>query len=274
MKALAEKGLLSCVKEIIGISSGSLFSLMWVLGYSLTDIERLALEFDFGVLRNIEPEAVLEFPFTFGLDTGEKLEKLILSILRQKGFGADTTFAELSRKCAVGLRCFATELQTSRVREFSMGATPHAKVCMALRASMSLPFLFTPVKEVDSEILLVDGGLLHNLPMAFLDEEEICETWGVIFMGKGEGTGKGKPEPLTDIMQMMKYLYDGCTLMRNKTFVEKYKERVICIPTHENSAYNFEQTREIRQELIEISYKATVEFLFTGIKYGRRFSAS
>jgi NTE family protein len=57
------------------------------------------------------------------------------------------------------------------VKEMSYEKTPDMSVAKAIRASMSLPILYTPVKDGDS--LLVDGGLLHNLPLAFLKEEEI-----------------------------------------------------------------------------------------------------
>jgi NTE family protein len=40
----------------------------------------------------------------------------------------------------------------------------------AIRASISIPSIFTPVKEGDS--LLVDGGLLNNLPMAHVQRTE------------------------------------------------------------------------------------------------------
>ena len=40
----------------------------------------------------------------------------------------------------------------------------------AIRASISIPSIFTPVKEGDS--LLVDGGLLNNLPMAHVKRTE------------------------------------------------------------------------------------------------------
>ena len=40
----------------------------------------------------------------------------------------------------------------------------------AIRASISIPSIFTPVKEGDS--LLVDGGLLNNLPMAHVTRTE------------------------------------------------------------------------------------------------------
>jgi NTE family protein len=270
MKALEEEGMLSCVKEMIGISAGSLFCLLWVLGYTLDELERLAVEFDFRLLRNIEPESVFAFPETFGLDSGESLEKLISSILRQKGFAPTATFADLQKRCSVSLRCYATELQTSRIREFSTSLTPTTEVRLAIRASMSLPFLYTPVKDPKSEALLMDGGLLNNLPMVFLEEHHIHETWGVLFQTSQKITS----EPVKDITEFLRYIYDGATLMRSSIFLERHGDRIIQIPTDDFGALSFDESKETRLALIELARKTTSKFLYSDQKPARRFSCA
>lgn len=270
MKGLDDAGMLTCIKEMIGISAGSLFSLLWVLGYTLEELERLSVEFDFRLLRNIEPENVFAFPETYGLDNGESLEKLITSILRQKGFSPTATFAELQKRCPVALRCYATELQTSKVREFSTSLTPDTEVRLAIRASMSLPFLYTPVKDPNSDALLMDGGLLNNLPMVFLQEYQIQETWGVLF---NQSTEKSL-EPVKDITEFFRYIYDGATLMRSSLFLDRYGDRVIQIPTDDFGALSFDESKESRKVLIEAARAKTLEFLYQTKKPIRRFSAA
>lgn len=271
MRALEEEGMLSCVKEMIGISAGSLFCLLWVLGYTLDELERLAVEFDFRLLRIIEPENIFLFPETFGLDNGSSVEKLIVSILRQKGFPPTATFSDLEKRCPVGLRCYATELQTSRIREFSTPLTPNVEVRMAIRASMSLPFLYTPVKDPEGDALLMDGGLLNNLPMVFLQEHQLHETWGVLFQ-----SSKPTLTPVKDITEFLRYIYDGATLMRSSLFLERYGDRVIQIPTDDFGALSFDESKESRLTLIELARKTTKRFLYSRTAYRplRRFSAA
>jgi len=55
-------------------------------------------------------------------------------------------------------RCVATDLKQGREVVFSQGP-----LTLALRASMSLPALFAPVEM--NGMMLVDGGLLNNLPV-------------------------------------------------------------------------------------------------------------
>lgn len=54
-------------------------------------------------------------------------------------------------------RCVATDLVTGKAVVFSNGSLP-----LAMRASMSIPGVFKPVREGDQ--VLVDGGLVGNLP--------------------------------------------------------------------------------------------------------------
>ena len=70
-KELSKHNYLTHVKEIFGVSGGALIGLAYCLGYSLEQLERLALELDFSILKNISPESAFEFPITFGLDSGD-----------------------------------------------------------------------------------------------------------------------------------------------------------------------------------------------------------
>jgi len=256
MRALAQANLLIHLKEMIGISAGALFSLLFVLDYTLDEIERLSLEFDFTVLRNIDPDDAFLFPITLGLDSGHALERLIESILRQKGFSADTTFADLAKSCSLLLRCYAMELQTAKIREFSAARTPDTKIIFAIRASMSLPILYTPVKDPLSSILLVDGGLLHNLPLVFLKEAEIVDTIAVMFINS-----KTRISEEIQFIDMIKHVYNSITIMRNVPYLEKYKDNIICVESSEYSTFNFEESAEGRKMMIERAHKSTETFL-------------
>jgi predicted acylesterase/phospholipase RssA len=255
MKAMRDANLLSCVKEMMGISAGSFFALLFVLGYTIDQIERLALDFDFTVLGVVDPEDILMFHLNFGLNSGDGIDKLISSVLRQKGFSADVTFAELAKRAEMDFRCFATELQKSAVKEMSAATTPNMSVRVAVRASMSLPIMYAPVKDGDS--LLVDGGLLHNLPLVFLSEEEIRESWGVLFI-----TGQREVAPVEGVIDVFKFIYDGLVIMRNLPCIARFKEQLIVIKTDEYNTFNFEETRESRAQLIHDARVQTEAFIF------------
>lgn len=269
LKSMESAGLLKFVKEMIGISAGALFALLWVLEYSIKDIERLALELDFSVLQNIEPETALLFPLTFGLDSGEGLDKLLISVIKQKGLNPDITFKELSKRKPIVLKCYATELQTSSAREFSASVSPNVMVRTAIRASMSLPILFTPVEDPETKNLLVDGALLHNLPLVFLTEEQLKNTWGILFMAGEER------KPIGGVVDFIKFIYDGGTLMRNITAIEKFKDKLIIINISDYSPLNFKETKEARMKIIKQAEDATTNYIYmkSSTRPIRRFSA-
>lgn len=293
MKSLQEENMLRCLKEVIGISAGSLFALLWVLEYSVAEIEKLSLEFDFSLLSNIDPENILLFTERYGIDSGVGIDKLISSILRQKGHSPDITFQELAIKHPLRLRCFASELQTSRIKDFSSLKTPNVKVRVAIRASMAVPLFYTPVEDPETGSLLVDGGLLHNLPLVFMNEEESKETIGVLFQTSEKSifSNNGK-KGIGSIMEYINCLFDGVVMMRNIPYLEKYKNQVICIPTDNFESMDFspkvdgdsrfsisaEQNKEKKKNLIEYAKKVTKDFLFSSPfsylseKPSRRFS--
>jgi len=266
MKALKVANLLKYVKEVIGISAGSLFALLWVLDYTVEQIEKLCVDFDFNVLQNID---ILNFPLTYGFDDGQGLEKLITSILRQKGFSENATFEDIVLKHPTHLRCFATELQTSRIRQFGTVSTPKISVKFAIRASMSFPIMYTPVEEPETGALLMDGGLMSNLPLIFLNDKEVYETWGVFFTGKTH-----KIYPVTGLIDVLRCIFDSSNVMKSLPFMEKLKNHLILIPTDKSSSFDFEQTKEDRSKLITFAYMKTWDFLYSSVERpARRYSA-
>jgi predicted acylesterase/phospholipase RssA len=270
MKALAEEDYLKNVKEVIGISAGTLFALIWILGYSIQQIEELALTLDFTLLRNITPEGIFNFPTLYGIDSGEGIDRLLNSVLRQKGFLPDATFEDIQKSCPVHFRCFATELQTSKLRQFGTLITPKVSVKFAVRASMALPFFYTPVTEIATGALLVDGGVLNNLPLVFLNANEMKDTWCVFFTCEPFKT----PAPVTSFIQMFKMIFDSTLIMKSLPYIEKFKDHVIKIPTNMMKSMDFDSSVEFRRELIVNAYGITKQFLFTQIsKPPRRFSA-
>lgn len=74
-------------------------------------------------------------------------------------YGEMNSFAELPTP----FRCVAADLMTARTHVFTKGSLPEA-----LRATMSIPGVFAPIEK--DGMLLVDGGLLNNLPVDVVKE--------------------------------------------------------------------------------------------------------
>ena len=278
LEVLQKKGLLKHVKEYVGVSAGALVGFSTMLGYTVEEMKKVVTEFDFTVLQNAHPELVLDFFSTYGVDTGEQLEKFVKALLRLKGHSTELTFGAWANEFpkATRLRCYAANLNTSQLKEFSTEKTPETTFVFALRASMSLPLYFTPVKEEETGHYLVDGGVIHNFPMNYLTEEEKEETLGVSFLYSKHGT-----EDISDFVGFLTQLYNCGFNPRTYQVQQDNKLRCIVVPTGKLSAYNFDLTKEFRQELIDLGKQAAEDFckkylklLFQHGKPIRRFSVS
>lgn len=275
LEVLEQKNLLKAVKEYVGVSAGAFVGFSLVIGYTIQELKLLCSAFDFSLLRNLDPEAALEFPVSFGFDNGANLMKLLESLLRIKGFPTTLTFGEWIVTHPEGpfLRCFATDLYTTKPREFSAKATPTVSFLDALRATMSLPAYFTPVKDPLTGNMLVDGGILHNFPLAFLPFSEREDSLGVSF-----SYDHTQVSEIPDLLTFFSQIFACYYIPRTYALHKQHPERCIVVPCGHIQAWNFEATQAEREGIMDLGRKATEEFLqsFEKIephkKPGRRFS--
>ena len=110
-----------------------------------------------------------------GLYTATNLEKFLLAKVKDKypRIGNDFKFSDLYEAAGRSLKVVAADIVARKSLTFSMNHKTKAdmdiSVITAVRASMSYPFVFKPVKMHNN--YLSDGGISSNLPV-FLFEQE------------------------------------------------------------------------------------------------------
>src|SRR4029078_9199033 len=162
------------IELVAGTSMGGLVGGLYSTGISPAEMEKIALQGDWGDLINANPpfrnQPIVEKQYwnrpsgTFTLRLGHNFsllsgvsagESLALFFSRYTAAYADVaSFDELP----IPFRCVATDLVTTNRVVLSRGSLPKA-----LRATMAVPGIFAPV-EWGNEVL-VDGGLVENLPV-------------------------------------------------------------------------------------------------------------
>jgi len=142
IKALTELQL--PIHKISGVSSGALAGAFYGAGYSPEEIFRRVTETNF--LRLMRPAFS-----RVGLIKLNQLEAALAPYFK------DLTFADLNPRLIVS----ATDFNSAITIYYSEGS-----IVRPLMASIALPILFQPVTYQDR--LLVDGGLLNNLPVECL----------------------------------------------------------------------------------------------------------
>ena len=184
-KGAAEVGVLKVLEEagihvdyIAGTSIGSIVGGLYASGYSAKELETMfqtqewiSLLTDRKSSLSNEPYKTVDgvtyifgFPIIdrnsrgFGMMRGGKIEQVLDSMVSVRGC---TTFETLH----IPFRCVAADIRTAKEIVLSNG-----HLCKAMRASMAIPGIFKPVERGD--YMLVDGGMLNNLPV------DVCRAMG------------------------------------------------------------------------------------------------
>lgn len=180
-RGLAHVGVLKVLDElhipidyITGTSMGAIVAGLYASGVPIEDLERLVQEIDWnGILADEIPRQELPFRHKHDNDTILKL-----AIDPQKGAVIPKGLASARR---LDLLLKALTIGVAQTNDFNQLPIPfkciaadivsgqavtldHGNLATAMRASMAVPGLFAPV-EIDDHIL-VDGGILNNLPVA------------------------------------------------------------------------------------------------------------
>jgi NTE family protein len=171
IEALEKEGILSQVKRTAGTSAGAVAAVLISLGYSSTEIVKVLGDTNFRKFQDdINP---LKLTKKYGLYRGERLLKWLQELIHQKTGNKNLTFAELENQGYKTLKVFASDLNTTRLTEFSSDKTPNVKVAESIRASMSIPLFFDAWKFPDEQPnnhIYVDGGVLYNYPITAFDD--------------------------------------------------------------------------------------------------------
>ncbi len=173
------------------------------------------------------------FSLPSGLNPGESLSLLLSRATMAYSDVAD--FDELP----IPFRCVATDLVSGDSVVFNKGSLP-----TAMRATMSLPGVFTPVKL--DRMVLVDGGVLENIPV-----DAVRDMGAKVVIAVAFQTPMVKPDQfksLTDVTQQTISL----VVAKNEQRSLAKADLVISVDTKRFSGTDYKRWSEI----IEAGYQA------------------
>jgi len=257
LEVLSERGFLKSLREYVGISAGALVAFCLCIGASLPELRMIVSLLDFSLVRDLDPETMLNFPETFGLDTGANLEKLLKTVLRARRLSPEITFEELAAaKLGPRLRVITMNMNTCMTQEFSATLSPTAEVCMAVRASMSIPIYFSPVRDPQTQHFLADGGIHFASPFKFLKEDERLHTLSIAF------NDRHKPKvDITSLSGFLLQLYYCHDYQTGIELRESWAKNILYIDCGSVNPINFEATSDEKIALMEAGRRAAEEFL-------------
>ena len=157
LKALKKLNLLNDLNIFIGTSVGSIFSLLLSLNSCIEEIEEFINKINFNQLMNFN---IKNLYCNYGLNDGSTIINLLISFLNKKNFNQNLTFKELYKRTNNILIVNSSNI-TKKINEvFDYLLTPDMEILKAVRMSISVPFIFSPVKF--NNCLYVDGGIINS----------------------------------------------------------------------------------------------------------------
>ncbi len=207
LKVMEESGLRP--DYIAGVSMGSIIGAMYSIGYSADSILKILNSIDLNnAIINKIPEnkiiflekkhfqnSISSFPVTFrkvilpsGLTNGQVIENFL-------GYYSWPA-ADINdfSKLPIPYTCIAADILTDSKVDLNKGYLPDA-----IRASMAIPSVFTPVK-IDTA-LFVDGGIIRNFP-----GQEVIDMGASIVIGSYTGFQWRDEEQLQSISGILKQI--------------------------------------------------------------------
>ena len=146
------------IKTFIGTSVGSIICFLINLNYDINFIACITYKLNMDKIKlDFDIDKFLE---NYGIDNGNKIISIIQTLLFYKIKKYDITFEELFKKTNKILKIIVVNYSDKKEEVFDYNTTPYLSVIYALRMSISIPFIFTPVKYNNK--LYIDGGLMNN----------------------------------------------------------------------------------------------------------------
>lgn len=142
LKAIEEKGIK--ISYISGTSMGALIGGAYAVGFSVEELENIALQTDWKLMAKLfSPKLPIR-----SLANSSYLTEFLNTIFKNKSFD----------DLKIPFSAVATDIQTGKMVVFEDG-----NLMTAVRASVSMPIVFSPITY--GELKLVDGGLVNPTPV-------------------------------------------------------------------------------------------------------------
>ena len=252
LKALELKGILDNITTFAGTSVGSMVLSLLVVGYTPKDIYDIVKTFDLEKMKNLSFSNILS---EYGLDNGKKIDFVMKKLISAKNLSENITLSELYEVTSKNLIITATCLNSQEAVYFSHKTHPDLELYMAIRMSISIPIIFTPVKY-NGEYYR-DGGCIDNYPIHIF-KDKIDRVIG-IYLGESV-------EYADNINNLESYLLNmiNC-LMKGVTYncISGYEKRTIELNLNDIgiNMVKFGISIETKQKMFNTGFSQTMEYL-------------
>jgi len=160
LHCLKQNNLLNDIRTIAGTSVGSMVGLLHIIGYQPLEVFNFLRMVEMKHVKKLDPMNIIA---KYGLDDGVRMMLVLRKLITAKKFDPEMTFNDLNRMTNINFIVTGTCINEKKVYYFSHITFPNMLVLQAIRISISVPILFTPVLFENK--VFVDGACIDNFPI-------------------------------------------------------------------------------------------------------------
>ena len=248
LKAIEDSG--RSIVEIAGVSGGAIVAGLYSCGLQVDYLTKAMMGKNWVPYYQMNPFNLLT---KGGLVSGEEIEEYLLEVSEGKTF----------RQTDIPLTIITTNLSNGEEFVFDTDNTPDVPIATAIRASISIPGVFCPVRLGDN--VLVDGVVINSLPVHHLKRQDTTHL-GIKLLHTGSEHG---PHVLNEMPDSVKLAWNvikqSIFVMADKhdewVFTHGYVDNIIRVNTQYADPLNPRIPKEDRKRLFSDCYIETRRFL-------------
>lgn len=240
----------------IGTSIGSVICLLLAIGYTPRILQEVTVRCNFDDLHEITCDNVLSFFDELGIISGDKIMQLLQSFLHQKQIPINITFSQFRERFQKSLFITTWCLHDKDTVCMSHRNHPDMEILLAIRMSISIPFLFKPVTWLGK--MYVDGAMFDNYPVRYSKKKNSIGIHVDI---------SNDIRSDIDITHYITVIIRSITKVVSRYTNKKYKHpNTIELMLPDNDIVNFNLTADTKQYLFDLGKQQAMEFVEKNIK--------
>jgi len=272
VKCLEHFDMLGKVTKLAGTSAGAQTAALVAFGYTGDELE--------SVLRTAPWNRLLDYSrgpcgvcfnvsrlfSDFGVCPGDELLNFLDDLFFRKCGRRNMTFQELYDWNGKELRVGVSNLVTKRFEFLDRHRSPRMPVCLAARASSSIPIVFTPVRW--QAALYVDGALEGNLPTTAFTGCRRTLAFHLASESEYDGEPEVVPDTLTSYLGVaMGMLYNAAQRhgVDASTYSAEHEREggtdIVRINTHSAKLLDTRMSQDAVDTLVRSGYNAVSRYL-------------
>ena len=250
LKALDELKILENITTFATTSVGALISIIYIIGYTVNEMEKFMYLFDIKKMssfESIEKLSFMEILQNYGFDDGENIHIIINKLLKGKGLKENITLLELYQHNKKKFIATTVCINTKSTEYLSYETYPNMRVSDAIRMTTCVPIYYTPV--IMDNKYYIDGGCMDNYPI-YLFKDTIDEVLGVYVDNIYE---------TIEIKNFQSYLLNSYQTY-NKGYVynilRNWEKYTILINIKQDNILEFDVKKKKKKQFFKIGYEA------------------